>query len=393
MFIWFGAAVSLAEILTGTFFAPLGFGRGVAAIVLGHVIGCALFWLAAYIGAATGKSAMETVKLSFGKYGSFIFSISNVAQLIGWTSIMIVSGAAAATFLVPALGQAAWCLIIGALIVLWVALGVKHMSRIQTVAAVLLFGLTLLMSFVIFGGEALSSSGFVGEGTISFGAAVELAVAMPLSWLPVVSDYTRRAKKACAATTVATFSYFFGSCWMFIIGLGAALFAGSADVAIILATAGFGVAGILIVIFSTVTTTFLDAASAGISAQSIIPKLNAKYVGIAAALVGVALAVFAPVASFEGFLYLIGSIFAPMIAILVVDFFILRSDASAMPVNWVNVVLWFAGFALYRFSMGWDIPVGNTLPVLVIIGITSCAVHLLVQKLRKPVPTAQPSHE
>ncbi|MCD7869237.1 MAG: putative hydroxymethylpyrimidine transporter CytX, partial [Enterocloster clostridioformis] len=33
--IWFGAGVSIAEILTGTYLAPLGFGKGLAAIVLG----------------------------------------------------------------------------------------------------------------------------------------------------------------------------------------------------------------------------------------------------------------------------------------------------------------------------------------------------------------------
>ena len=42
--IWFGAGVSLAEILTGTYFSTLGFGRGLAAILLGHVIGCVLLF-------------------------------------------------------------------------------------------------------------------------------------------------------------------------------------------------------------------------------------------------------------------------------------------------------------------------------------------------------------
>ena len=43
--IWFGAAVSIAEILTGTYFAPLGFQKGLAAILIGHVIGCMLLFL------------------------------------------------------------------------------------------------------------------------------------------------------------------------------------------------------------------------------------------------------------------------------------------------------------------------------------------------------------
>ena len=67
--IWFGAGVSLAEILTGTSFAALGFPMGFAAIVAGHVIGCALLFLVGLIGGRTGKSAMETVKMSFGQKG------------------------------------------------------------------------------------------------------------------------------------------------------------------------------------------------------------------------------------------------------------------------------------------------------------------------------------
>ena len=63
--IWFGAGVSLAEILTGTSFAPLGMGKGLLAILIGHVIGCGMMLLAGLIGGRTGRSAMETVKMSF----------------------------------------------------------------------------------------------------------------------------------------------------------------------------------------------------------------------------------------------------------------------------------------------------------------------------------------
>ena len=68
--IWFGAALSIAEIQTGTFFAPLGLEKGLMAILLGHLIGCGLLFGAGVIGGRTGKSAMETVKLSFGAKGS-----------------------------------------------------------------------------------------------------------------------------------------------------------------------------------------------------------------------------------------------------------------------------------------------------------------------------------
>ena len=60
--IWFGAGVSIAEILTGTYLAPLGMGKGLLAIIVGHIIGCLMLFLAGVIGGKVRKSAMETVK-------------------------------------------------------------------------------------------------------------------------------------------------------------------------------------------------------------------------------------------------------------------------------------------------------------------------------------------
>ena len=238
--------------------------------------------------------------------------------------------------------------------------------------------LTFVVSFAVFGGGAPAAPS--GDEALSFGAAVELAVAMPLSWLPVVGDYTREAKRPGLGAAAASLTYFAGSCWMFVIGLGCALFAGSDDVTAVMAQAGLGVAGILVVVLSTVTTTFLDAQSAGVSAQSIHPKLDARICGIAAAIVGTALAIFAPVANFEEFLYLIGSVFAPIAALVIADYFICHRDCANAAVNWRNLVLWALGFALYRVSLAWDIPCGNTLPVMVAIVLVAVVVDKIVSK-------------
>lgn len=376
--IWFGAAVSLAEILTGTFFAPLGMEQGLAAIAVGHLIGGVLFFAVSYASARTGGTAMQAVRRSFGRFGSAAFASANVVQLVGWTAIMISSGAAAAAFLAPVLGEAGWAVVIGALIVIWIAIGVKSMSRVQSAAAVLLLTLTFVASAAVFGAGGAPAEG--GEG-LPFGAAVELAAAMPLSWLPVAGDYTCRAERPLAGSLGATLAYTAGSCWMFAIGLGCALFAGSDDVAAVLAGAGLGIVGILVVVFSTVTTTFLDAQSAGQSAEAVHPKLNARACGVAAAVIGVVLAIFAPVGNFEDFLYLIGSVFAPLATIVCVDHFAFGRDSSARPVDWANGALWLAGFALYRLSLSWDLPCGNTLPVMAIIALATALIGFVRAKL------------
>ena len=218
--IWFGAAVSIAEILTGTYLAPLGFGKGLAAILLGHVIGCLMMFLAGMIGGKMRKSAMETVKMSFGQKGGILFAILNVLQLVGWTAIMIYDGALAANGVMHT-GAWIWCIVIGALIILWIAVGITNLGKINTVAMAALFVLTLIMSGVIFSGDGTA---VVSGESMSFGAAVELSVAMPLSWLPVISDYTREAEKPVKATAVSVIVYGVVSCWMYVIGMGAAIY-------------------------------------------------------------------------------------------------------------------------------------------------------------------------
>ena len=356
--IWFGAGVSIAEIITGTYFAPLGFGKGLLAVVIGHLIGCAMLFLAGLIGGKARKSAMETVKMSFGSKGGIFFSILNVLQLVGWTAIMIYDGALAADGIFSA-GRWVWCLVIGGLIILWILIGIKNLGKINTVAMAALFILTLILCKIIFfDGSELP----VSDDSMSFGAAVELSVAMPLSWLPLISDYTREAEKPVAATAVSAIVYGIISCWMYAIGMGAAIFTAESDIAQIMVKASLGIAGLLIVVFSTVTTTFLDAYSAGISGESIFSKLKGKWIAVAAAVIGTVGAVFFPMDDITDFLYLIGSVFAPMIAVQIADFFILKNDSSDKSFDIISCIVWVLGFALYRVLMRVDIPVGNTLP-------------------------------
>lgn len=357
--IWFGAGLSIAEILTGTSFASLGFGKGILAIIIGHIIGCLMLFCAGIIGGKERKSAMDTVTMSFGADGSKFFAFLNVLQLVGWTSIMIYDGALAANGIFNT-GNWVWCLVIGALIILWVVIGITNLGKINTVAMAALFILTIIMCKVIFFSD--TSGVKVSGDSMSFGAAVELAVAMPLSWLPLISDYTREAKEPVKATLVSTIVYGIVSCWMYIIGMGAAIFTGESDVAQIMVKAGLGIIGLLIVVFSTVTTTFLDAYSAGISSETILSKLNGKYVTIAVTVIGTVAAILFPMDDITDFMYLIGSVFAPMIAIQIADYFILKSDKSSKKVDMINAVIWVIGFVLYRYLMTVDIPVGNTLP-------------------------------
>ena len=358
--VWFGAGVSIAEILTGTYLAPLGFWKGLAAILTGHLIGCLMMYFAGIIGGRTRRSAMETTRMSFGRLGGIFFALLSILQLVGWTAIMIYDGAGAVNELFKA-GIWVWALVIGGLILLWILVGLTNLGWINRISMSALFILTLILSGVIFRHGMLPET---AQTSIPFGAAVELSVAMPLSWLPLISDYTREAEAPGRATLASVLVYGLVSVWMYVIGLGAALFTGQSDIAGIMAKAGLGVAALIILILSTVTTTFLDAWSAGISAESLDGRLSGKGKTIAAVVtvIGTLGAALFNMDDITGFLYLIGSVFAPMIAIQIADFFILKKNHDAEKINLRNLIIWAIGFALYRFLMTTDLPLGNTLP-------------------------------
>ena len=372
--IWFGAAVSLAEILTGTYFAPLGMGKGLLAIIVGHVIGCVLFFLAGLIGGRERKSAMETTKMSFGYRGGLLFALLNVLQLVGWTGIMIYDGAVATNGIFE-VGVWVWSIVIGVLIIIWIAIGITNLGLLNKITMALLFVLTVVLCVVIFRG---GNPGATATETMSFGAAVELAVSMPLSWLPVISDYTRESEKPFRSTLASTVTYGLVSCWMYVIGMGAAIFTGESDIAQIMLRAGLGIPALLILVLSTVTTTFLDAFSAGVSCESLSQKLNGRTVGIIVTVIGTIGACLFNMDDITNFLYLIGSVFAPMIAVQLTTYFILKKDSFDSAFNWPNLIVWLLGFIAYRLLMNVDLPVGNTLPAVVITMVLCYIVNKLV---------------
>jgi len=364
--IWFGAGVSLAEILTGTYFSSLGFTKGLLAIVIGHIIGCVLLFFAGVIGGIEEKSSMETVKDSFGSKGGLIFAFLNVLQLAGWTAIMIYDGAIASGGIFGR-SRVLFCLIIGLLILIWIMIGIRNLQKINVVSVAGLFVLSVLLCYVIFyRGSNLNQ---VISDELSFGAAVELAAAMPLSWLPLISDYTREARQPVRATLTSTVTYGFVSIWMYVIGMGASIFTGESDIAQIMLKSGLGVSALIIVVLSTVTTTFLDAWSAGISFESITTRFKGNHVAMIVAVIGTLAAIIFPMDDITGFLYLIGSVFAPMIAIQIAEYFVIKRKPSEKEYETKNLIIWLVGFIIYRLIMNVDFILGNTLPDMLITGL------------------------
>ncbi|MBU3143330.1 putative hydroxymethylpyrimidine transporter CytX [Clostridium sp. CF012] len=372
-FLWFGAAVSIAEILTGGLIAPLGFKIGVIVILLGHLIGTGILTLGGIIGTREKVPAITSTSISFGVYGTYLFSILNILQLIGWTAVMIKAAANS----VNTITQSLWgfnnvlvCIVlIGILTILWLSFGNAGMKKLNITAVALLFILTLVLGSIIFKDKTLlakaSSSG------ISFGGALELSIIMPLSWLPLIADYTRFAKSEKGGAYGSFIGYFLGSSWMFIIGLGAAIVSNNSDPSAMMLAANLGITALGIVVLSTVTTTFLDVYSAGVSFLNIMPKLSEKNVGIVMTIIGTFMAIILPIENYQSFLYAIGSVFAPLFAILITDYFIIKKNTKVeanVLINWGAILVWVMGIVIYYSFIKLDFILGATVPVMIITG-------------------------
>lgn len=379
--LWFGAAISIAEIMTGALLAPLGFGKGLLAIFLGHLIGCILFYFVGLMGAQSGMGAMESTSITFGRYGSMFFSVFNLMQLLGWTAVMIRSGADALQSVMGSERSGIWCLLIGACIILWVLAGLKHVGKLNGIAVGALLLLSVVLGGAVFQGTFIAPQ---GQG-MQFGLALELSIAMPISWLPLISDYTKTAQRPVKFTLVSTLFYFLGSCFMYLIGLGAALTTGNSDVVSILLSAGLGVIALLVVLLSTVTTTFLDVYSAGESVLNLARKWNRSLVGVLVCLVGTAIALWIPLAQYEHFLYLIGTVFVPMATIMITDYFLNRNQTCHATLNLTNAGLWIVGFALYRVFLHMDTMLGSTIPVVILVMILCIGTNWIKKGVSKHV--------
>ncbi|HYE83380.1 MAG TPA: putative hydroxymethylpyrimidine transporter CytX [Clostridia bacterium] len=372
--LWFGAAVSIAEMLTGGLLAPLGFRTGLAAIITGHLIGTTILVLGGTIGTEERLPSIMSTGITFGTYGTYLFSILNVLQLIGWTAVMIISGARSLNEISKALWSydciSLWGIIIGGLVCLWILLGKSGWKRLNLAAVSLLFLLTVLLSTVVFRNSGLFSGG--ASGDMSFGAALELNVIMPLSWLPLIADYTRFAKTKRDGVIGSFLGYFTGSSWMYTIGLGAAIAAGNSDPGAMMLAANLGLTALGIVVLSTVTTTFLDVYSAGVTFLNLFPKLSERTAALAVGMMGTLIAIAAPIEQYENFLYAIGSVFAPLFAILLTDYFIIRRNRKlqeGLLVNWGAAAVWIMGVILYYQFIKLELVLGATVPVMLITGV------------------------
>ena len=380
-FLWLGAAISVAEIYTGGAIASAGPTTGFFAIIVGHLLGSLLLALMAFIGYREKKPSIMCTRISFGEKGSWILSAANVLQLAGWTAVMLQQSGEAISLILRelwAIENATTMVVVGmgVLVALWTSWERKGNFTANILAVLCLAGLSLLLTWVLWGMSATATPA-AKPATMRFALAFELSIVMPLSWVPLVADYACRAKKASIAIFAPAVGYFIGSVWMYGIGFAGALYTGEANPSPMLLAAGFGISALGIVALSTITTTFLDVYSAVASAQNVSGKLPFRVGALAVVAIGTVLALFWNYQVYEGFLHYIGAIFAPLSAIMIADYYLLRRDYSTWNVSLGGLASLVLGMCAHSLAARFDSPLG---PIVTCLLATLC-IHLLIRSV------------
>lgn len=364
--LWFGASVSLAEIMTGSLIAPLGLKQGLFVIFTGHLIGALILALVGVIGFREKSPSLMSSRLSLGRYGSYIISFFNIVQLIGWTAIMLIQSARSLQSITGQLfgfdNFYILVVITGVLVVIWALNTENAINTINHIAVGLLLVLCLVMLKSVLTGNEVKEF----TSSITFGAALELSIIMPLTWLPLISDYTMMGRSVKGSFWGSFGGYFIGSSLMYSIGLVSSIYAGTPDPIGVLTSLNLGFSALLIVLLSTVTTTFLDVYSAVMSTLNVTSKISKFKLILIFGVLGMLLAMYFPMEQYENFLYMIGSLFAPVFSVVIADYFIYKDNRSGDMFNLTGLAAAAVGVASYYIFIGQDLLIGATIPAMAV---------------------------
>jgi len=429
--LWFSLGIGLLVLFAGALLVIL-FGLSLFEVLVvsiaGSVIGSLMLAAAGRLGARYGVPTMVSLRPVLGRKASWAPSGLNAFQLLGWASFELMIMGLALTFVSgPILGPATVYVWIGVLAT-WVTLlalgGPLVVVRVwlERVAIWLVLASTAYLTYITLSDPNFPALFFTpsAAGDRPLGLAMDLVIAMPISWWPLVADYNRFARRPRDSFTGTFVGYTLSNSWFYFLGAGLLVVFGlmgeSTGVVGFVAAIVSLVLGSLVLLLIVVDETdnaFANVYSTAVSAQNIVPRTRQRWIiigtGSVSFLAGAILAsqveIFAPL--YEGFLLFIGGVFVPLLGVLVADQLVRRAyepsefGTAAPRIRPLAILAWALGVAAYFVIAGVGLtgtgvswmpslvqsPIGASLPAFGISGI----VHGIASRLTTPAARHTPT--
>lgn len=382
--LWFSLGVGLLVMQVGAYLMPaLGTQEALLAIVAGSLVGAGLLGWVAKIGCDSGLASAGLMHAVYGRRFAGLPIVLNIVQLLGWGAFELVvmrdamvaigrqAGAMAAGYW-PVLATLLWggvvMLLIGGSMVRLVRRLIARVALPLVVLSLLWLSWQFLALAHAQGIEALwTRQGAGGMGVLP---ALDLVIAMPISWLPLVADYARHGHEGRAALRGTWLGYAVANMWCYALGVLVALVLPSQDLVTALLLAQGGLIALSLILIDEVDNAYGDAYSGSVSAHSLWPRWSVRRWGFVVALACTAFALVLPMHSLEPFLLLLSSVFVPLFGVILGRLaFGAHAGAllrNARGVHRLPVVLWLAGIACYHLLPRMLPGMGAALPTLAV---------------------------
>jgi nucleobase:cation symporter-1, NCS1 family len=373
--LWGSLGVGLLVMQAGALLIPALSGvAAIGAVAVGTIGGTLLLAWVGYLGSASGVSSAGLIWSALGRRFAVLPIALNVLQLLGWAVFEIVVlrdglGAIAKqqfhAIPSPWLTVLAGAVLFGLLSLSMVGIVRRFIRRI---------GLWLMLAALVWltirfahdAQPALLTQ--PGKGGLAFAAAIDLVIAMPISWLPLVADYTRYGRSPRAAFGGTLVGYGFANAWCFVLGiLIAALHPGNELMPTIL-QASFGALALALILIDETDNGYSDLYSAAVSSHSLVPKWSVRVWGPVLAIVATGLAVWLPIQNYQDFLYLLGSVFVPLFGVVIAHHGLRprTPDSTHVALSWVGALAWVVGIVVYQYVTRFQPQWGASLPALAV---------------------------
>lgn len=397
--LWSSLGVGLLVLSAGSFLTDATFTDAILAILIGSIAGSVLLAMAGKVGSDNAVPSLVSMRPSFGISGSYIPAILNVMQLIGWTIFEIMIMSTAATILVgDTIPFYVWSLIFGSIVILMAIVGPMTVIRewLGKFAIWAVYASSVILIIVLLLSDKVLALLPSGGNGLSFFSALDIVIAMPISWMPLAADYNRFAKNSNSAFkgTIAGFAvtnvlfYFAG------------YLLGASDIVIIVSAIQsifFGFLMLVLIVDET-DNTFADVYSASISTQNIFPKFDQRYLIVGFTAFSIVMANLIPISQYQTFILLIGAVFVPLFGVVLSDYYILKRmrykhesyyDPNTNKIGYTAILSWIIGVVVYYILSSLSpiyvsgLPqIGATIPSLAASSLCYVAIKYSIRKLK-----------